>query len=94
MLLTTLSMETINKQFPIPDIQACDKLFKAVVTVTHQLLRLLLCQNSAEVNLWHFEVREGKNEDFLQVPANLDKVDASVNGMEVTIEDLSELVDT
>ena len=94
MLLTTLSVESINKEFPIPDIQACDKLFKAVVAVTHQLLSLLLRQDSAQVDLWHFEVGESKDKDFLHVPADLYEVDATVDGMEVTVEHLSELVNT
>lgn len=94
MLLTTLSVEAIDEEFPIPDIQPCNKLLEAVVAVTHQLLSLLLRQDSAQIDLWHFEVGEGEDKDFLQVPADLYEVDATVDGMEVTIEDLPELVDT
>jgi hypothetical protein len=66
-----LIMKSINLEFAELDVESLDEFLEGVVALTHQLLSLLLRENTVHVVLRHFEVREDYYEYFPQVARDL-----------------------
>jgi len=70
-------------------IEGLYEVFEDISTLCHKFSCLLIRQSLMHVLIWSFEVREEKDEDFLWVSRNLDKVDVIANLMEVSVKNLA-----
>ncbi len=84
-----LAMEPSYLQLAKLDIEVCDEVFKNVTTLSHQFRSLLVGQHFLHILIRLLKVREEKDEDFLWIARDLNKINDIVDLMEVSVQNLS-----
>lgn len=79
------SMEPLNLKFLKPKVESLHELLKDIATLTHQLLCLLLSQNTHFVNFWSLKVWEYQDKYLLIIPRYFHQVHLPLYFMEVPI---------
>ena len=84
-----LAVEPSYLQLAKLDVEVRDEVLKNVTTFGHQLRSLLVGQHFLHILIRLLEVGEKKNEDFLWIARDLNKINDIVDLMEVSVQNLS-----
>ena len=80
-----LSVESIYLQSIEFHVEGLNEVLEDISTLCHKFSCLLICQSLMHVLVWSFEVWEEKDENFLRVSRNLNKVYVIAKLMEVSV---------